>query len=89
MSSISNISHNTTTPKPESCSRELTRRVRSFLNSDVFPLIPVEASQLPKTCQLNPLLDSYLEQEKNKIQVHQKLEWKCLYCNKVCSAAAL
>jgi uncharacterized Zn-finger protein len=67
--------------QPESCSRDLSRQVRFFLNKEVFPLLPVEPMELPKSCQLHPSLDPYLHHEKNK-ELIQKNEWKCSYCNK-------
>jgi hypothetical protein len=67
--------------QPESCSRDLSRQVRSFINEEVFPLLQVEPVELPKSCQLHPSLDPYLQQEKNK-EFIQKNEWKCSYCNK-------
>jgi hypothetical protein len=68
--------------KAETCSRSLSRRVRSFIAKEIFSELSIDPRQLPKTCQLNPLLDPYIEQEKNKIEI-QKGEWKCQYCNKV------
>ena len=67
---------------PDQCSRDLSRNVRDFLHREVFPKIGIDPTLLPKACQLNPLLDPYREQEKNKVEV-QKGEWRCLYCSKV------
>lgn len=69
--------------QPEHCSRELSRSVRSFLEKEIFPRLPIEATQLPNACQLNPLIDLYRDQENNKLLVHHPDEWKCSYCSKV------
>lgn len=69
--------------EPEYCSRELSRSVRTFLEREVFPRLPIEPSLLPNSCQINPLFDLYRDQEANKMKVHHPDEWKCSYCSKV------
>ena len=63
------------------CSRELSRRVRSFLHKSVYPKLAGSAADLPWSCQLNPALDVYREQELNKKEVSRG-DWKCLFCGK-------
>jgi hypothetical protein len=45
------------------CSRLLSRRVRKFIQSDVFPRLPIAPQDLPMQCQLNPIHDIYFDQE--------------------------
>jgi len=63
------------------CSRDNSRRVRTFLNKNVYPKLPFSALDLPSTCQLHPSLDAFREQELNKKEVTRG-DWKCLYCTK-------
>jgi hypothetical protein len=56
----------TATSSSSSCSRLLSRRVRKFLQAEVFPRLPEgarEPSDLPLHCPLNPLHDIYHQQE--------------------------
>ena len=55
-----------TSSSSSSCSRLLSRRVRKFLQAEVFPRLPEgarEPSDLPLHCPLNPLHDIYHQQE--------------------------
>lgn len=63
------------------CSREASRRVRSYLSSSVYPKLSSGAESLPMTCQIHPSLDLYRTQEQNKQEVARG-DWKCLYCGK-------
>ena len=68
--------------EPGGCSRAASRKVREFLDRDVFPkLLPMKAADLPQTCQLNPSLDLYREQELNKKE-QGRGDWRCLFCGK-------
>ena len=56
----------TSSSSSSSCSRLLSRRVRKFLQAEVFPRLPEgarEPSDLPLHCPLNPLHDIYHQQE--------------------------
>lgn len=59
----------------------MSRKVRSFIQKEIYPHLPIEPSELPEICQLHPTNDLYLDQELNKTEV-QRLDWKCAYCNK-------
>ena len=64
------------------CSREQSRSVRSFIRKEIFATLSIEPSQLPGSCQINPVFDPFLDQESNKEEI-QKGEWRCKYCKKV------
>lgn len=72
-------------PQPQShsleCSREASRRVRSYLGASVYPKLSIGAESLPLTCQIHPSLDLYRVQELSKQEVARG-DWKCLYCGK-------
>ena len=51
------------------CSRLLSRRVRKFLQTDVFPRLPIAPTDLPSQCQLNPIHDIYYDQEEVNIYI--------------------
>lgn len=65
------------------CSREISRKVRDFLDRDVFTLLPatMKPQDLPSTCQLNPKFDLYYSQEKAKTEIH-RADWQCGFCGK-------
>lgn len=63
------------------CSREMARKVRNLLESEVFTYINVKPKELPLSCPLNPILDKYMEHEKHKTHEHSA-DWQCKYCNK-------
>ena len=62
-----------------SCSRELSRKVRRYLEKEVYPLLLLD--QLLDSCQLNPKYDMYFTQETAKKEIEQG-DWKCGLCNK-------
>jgi hypothetical protein len=45
------------------CSRLLSRRVRKFLQNEVFSRLQIDPQELPLQCQLNPIHDIYFDQE--------------------------
>ena len=67
----------------EHCSRTLSRRVRTYLNREVFSLLPetFAATSLPESCPLNPRYDIFLDQEIHKHE-RSRSEWECGYCRK-------
>jgi hypothetical protein len=62
-----------------SCSRELSRKVRQYIVKEIYPLLSLD--ELPDTCQLNPKYDMYLVQENARKEI-EKGDWKCNFCNK-------
>jgi len=62
-----------------SCKRDLSRKVRKYIEKEIYPLLSLD--ELPDTCQLNPKYDMYLIQEKAKKEI-EKGDWKCNFCNK-------
>jgi hypothetical protein len=72
----------------EACSRALSRRIRTYLNREVYPQLPVKPHELPEICQINPILDMYAIQENSKDRIAVN-EWKCGLCKKVCSTAVV
>jgi hypothetical protein len=75
------VKQHATKSKQESCSREIARKVRSYLQKDVFSKLDFPATELPDSCQLNPKHDAYLDQEQHKSEVNRN-DWTCLYCRK-------
>mmetsp|Transcript_3139 Transcript_3139/g.4857 ORF Transcript_3139/g.4857 Transcript_3139/m.4857 type:complete len:289 (-) Transcript_3139:92-958(-) len=65
----------------DSCSRILSRRVRKFIEQDVFTQLSIDPTQLPEDCQLNPVHDMYLDQERHKSRSSTG-NYKCHYCGK-------
>lgn len=65
----------------ETCSRDIARKVRSYLQKEVYPKLDFPALELPDACQLNPKFDTYLDQEQHKAEVSRN-DWQCLYCRK-------
>jgi hypothetical protein len=57
------------------CDREISRRVRRYLQNDVFSQLMVKASDLPTTCPLNEALDMYSDQEDHKRESNRN-EWR-------------
>ena len=51
------------------CSRELSRQVRKTFVQEVYPQLSISPEQLPVDCELNPLLDKFRIQEKQKNEV--------------------
>lgn len=58
-----------------SCDREVSRRVRRYLQKDVFSQLAVEASDLPSSCPLLESHDMYADQEDHKRESHRN-EWR-------------
>ncbi len=65
----------------EGCSRFSTRQVRVFLEKEVYPRLPYPPEELPSSCQLNPLYDQFLDQERNKTEVSRS-DYQCGLCGK-------
>lgn len=76
------------------CSRSQSRLVRDYLEKEIWPLLQTgrdkgkkEVSELlPADCPLNPALDLYEYQEKQKTKLKgssSKGHWKCEICGKV------
>eukprot|EP01031_Cornospumella_fuschlensis_P027131 gene27131-32775_t len=63
------------------CSRDVSRKVVTFLEKEVYPILPTPANQLPSTCPLHPLRNLFQDHEKHKVKVDSD-DWKCTYCNK-------
>lgn len=57
------------------CSRDLSRRVRSFLHDDIFSAMSVSAVDLPISCPFHPQRDIFGDHEKHKYEVHRG-EWR-------------
>jgi hypothetical protein len=57
------------------CSRDISRRVRSYLNQDIFPHVAINAVDLPAACPLNPLVDIFGDQEFHKREANMQ-EWR-------------
>mmetsp|Transcript_20052 Transcript_20052/g.33788 ORF Transcript_20052/g.33788 Transcript_20052/m.33788 type:complete len:280 (-) Transcript_20052:173-1012(-) len=64
-----------------SCSRLLSRRVRKFLQTDIFSRLQFDPQELPLQCQLNPLHDLYYDQEEHKSSYGSR-DQRCGYCGK-------
>lgn len=64
-----------------SCSRSVSRKVRNYLNNNVYSQLPFASDKLPFECPLHPHYDLYNDQELHKKELI-KGDWKCGYCNK-------
>ena len=67
--------------KNEGCSRFSSRLVRNFLDKEVYSRLPFPAKDLPRSCQLNPSYDRFLQQEKNKTELNRG-DYSCNICGK-------
>jgi hypothetical protein len=63
------------------CSRETSRKVRSLLERELYPLMATDPVQLPTSCAIHPSKDMYHEHEKHKFHDHGS-DWQCRYCSK-------
>lgn len=61
------------------CSRELSRQVRKTFVQEVYPQLSVSPEQLPVDCELNPLIDKFRIQEKQKTEVAMT-DWQVKGC---------
>ena len=66
-----------------SCSRVHSKAIRKYLYRNIYSRLTKSPNELPQSCQLNPLLDMFNDQESHKHQETGRREWKCTYCNKV------
>ncbi|RYY86301.1 hypothetical protein EON63_06045 [archaeon] len=57
------------------CSREISRKVMTFLEKEVYPILPTLASHLPSTCPLHPLRNLFQDHEKHKVKLDSD-DWK-------------
>lgn len=57
------------------CSKSVSRKVRKFLNDDLYRRLSIDASDLPNNCGLNPKYDMYQAHEHSKIE-ELPGEWK-------------
>lgn len=73
------------------CSRELSRKVNSFLKDDLFPRMKIAAVDLPEGCPLNPALNMYKTHEESKVELNRG-DWQvsskpCFYYTSNCASA--
>jgi hypothetical protein len=64
------------------CSRQISRKVRRFLQKDIYPMLSFDPTQLPTSCALNPLRDLFHDHELHKKQLSQddwKVRFECEY----------
>lgn len=57
------------------CSRELSRQVRKTLTQDLYPHLSISPEGLPVDCELNPLIEKFRIQEKQKLEMGMT-EWQ-------------
>lgn len=58
------------------CSREISRKVTKFLNSDFAKRLSInDLKDLPMSCPLHPKRNVFGEQERNKLEL-DALEWQ-------------
>jgi hypothetical protein len=79
-SGASNAAANSVNNKHQ-CSRPLSRKVRNFVEAEIFSKLTIKPNELPNNCQLNPKYDLYLDQERHKVE-YSRSEWTCSYCRK-------
>eukprot|EP01039_Chlorochromonas_danica_P004727 gene4728-5175_t len=72
---------NSTSTSSSACSRGISRKVRKFLEKEIFSSLSIRPVDLPLACPLNPLRDLYHKQETSKNKIDYD-EWKCEICNK-------
>jgi hypothetical protein len=63
-----------------SCSRDLSRTVRNFIEKELFIGFNVNIDKLPLNCLLNPRLDLFKNQETMKEEVSYD-DWKVNFFN--------
>mmetsp|Transcript_5457 Transcript_5457/g.5620 ORF Transcript_5457/g.5620 Transcript_5457/m.5620 type:complete len:261 (+) Transcript_5457:100-882(+) len=63
------------------CPRETSRKVKQILNQEIYSKLNIDAAELPKNCNINPILDIHHYQEQNKSS-NARGEWICKYCGK-------
>jgi hypothetical protein len=61
----------------ETCSRYRSREVRSYLNSNFYPVYPSTS----RACEINIENDIFRDQEENKLKIANN-DWLCKYCQK-------
>jgi hypothetical protein len=63
------------------CSRSLSRKIRKFVDHEIFSKLSIDPLALPDNCQLNPKYDLFRDQESHKVE-YTRTEWRCQYCHK-------
>eukprot|EP00981_Chlorochromonas_danica_P000377 scaffold90_cov163-Ochromonas_danica.AAC.32 len=66
---------NSTSTSSSACSRGISRKVRKFLEKEIFSSLSIRPVDLPLACPLNPLRDLYHKQETSKNKIDYD-EWK-------------
>lgn len=57
------------------CSKLVSRKVRQFLERDVFSTLPFDAARLHISCPINPQRDIYNKFESSKVELNNA-DWK-------------
>jgi len=79
LSTISSRSTADTSSASQLCSRENSRKIRSFIDKEIISRLDI--AKLSDKCILHPSFDMLAQQEQNKDMLTRR-EWKCNYCGK-------
>lgn len=63
------------------CSRMISRKIRNYINNDLYSNLKINKEMLLDQCPLHSSLDIYQEQESH-IHMNDNGYYQCSYCNK-------